>query len=223
MFIAMAVAFSAVALLLTVIRNGAFGRRLQAMNDSSAACATLGLDLTKLKLQVFCLAAGIAGLGGAMLAMWKSSRIGRNDFALVEGPLPGLPLVLIAVVGGITSVAGAVFGSVVFVMLPVIGVWYPSLRNLTNLAPGLAGVGLGTNPDGVVCQAQSVVEDVMETRKEDTHQDGRFVPGLAAPELLGFDSPATDEQIEALDDELGLSWGACQPSADGIRQPVTSS
>jgi branched-chain amino acid transport system permease protein len=38
------------------------------MKDSPAACATLGMNLTVTKLQVFALSAGIAGVGGAMLA-----------------------------------------------------------------------------------------------------------------------------------------------------------
>ena len=57
-FMAMAVVFALVVLLLTVIRNGPFGRRLQAMRDSPAACVTLGLDLTATKLQVFALVGG---------------------------------------------------------------------------------------------------------------------------------------------------------------------
>jgi len=210
MFIAMAVVFALIAVLLTVIRNGAFGRRLQAMNDSSAACATLGLDLTVTKLQVFALSAGIAGLGGAMLGMWKGTSVGRSDFSLLEGALPGLALVLVAVVGGITSVAGSIFGSIAFVMMPVVGAWYAALTKVMNLLPGVAGVGLGTNPDGVVCQTQEGVQDALD---RDGHGRPGPVPGLAVPELLGFGRPVNEVQLAALDDELGLSWGDCKRSA----------
>ncbi len=214
LFVAMALVFALLALLLTVIRNGPFGRRLQAMNDSSAACATLGLDLTVTKLQVFTLSAAIAGLGGAMLAMWSRTSVGVADYSLLQGPLPGLALVLVAVVGGITSVAGAVFGSVSFVMMPVIGAWYSSLTKIMNLAPGVAGVGLGTNPDGVVCMTQEGVRDVLDG------DDRRrvVVPGLDRPERLGLDGPVGQAQLDALDDELGLSWGSCrlrQTDGDG--------
>ena len=64
-FVFIAVCFGLVAIGLTAIRNGHFGRRLAAMKDSPSACATLGLDLTATKLQVFALSAGIAGLGAA--------------------------------------------------------------------------------------------------------------------------------------------------------------
>ena len=156
---AMAVVFALVVLLLTVIRNGPFGRRLQAMRDSPAACVTLGLDLTATKLQSFALSAGIAGLGGALLAMWKSSSVGVSDFGLLRGPLPGLALVLVAVVSGITTVFGPIFGGFVFVMMPLIGSWYPALSNMMNLLPGLAGIGLGQNPDGIVGQVAEAIEE----------------------------------------------------------------
>ena len=204
-FMLMAIAFAGVALLLTYIRNGAYGRRLAAMKDSPAACATLGLDLTVTKLQTFALAAGIAGLGGAMLAMWKSSSVGRTDFSLLEGPLPGLPLVLVAVVFGITSVGGIVFGSLAFVMMPVLGGWHKVLRNVVNLAPGVAGVGLGQNPDGAAGQVVAGVEEARSGREGERPAAAR--PAPVTPELVGVGSTATPEDIAALDDALGLTWG----------------
>ena len=61
------VAFGLVALFLVWLRRGEFVRRLLAMKASPAACVTLGLNLTRTKLQVFTLSAAIAGLGGALL------------------------------------------------------------------------------------------------------------------------------------------------------------
>ncbi|NLV55551.1 MAG: ABC transporter permease [Acidimicrobiales bacterium] len=202
-FVFLAVVFGLVAVGLTVIRNGHFGRRLAAMKDSPAACATLGLDLTVTKLQVFALSAAIAGLGGGLLAMWKVTSVGRTDFALLEGTLPGLPLVLVAVIGGITSVTGAVVGALLFVCMPLIGSRVPALKDLMNLAPGLAGIGLSKNPDGAVLQVAEAIEEARAARAD--------VDPLAAPERLGTDGDGTPGRITAdeaalLDDELGLSW-----------------
>ncbi len=63
--------FLAVVLALCVIgvgalRRGRFGRRLVGMNDSPAACSTVGLSLTITKLGVFAFSAGLAGLAGAL-------------------------------------------------------------------------------------------------------------------------------------------------------------
>ena len=38
------------------------------MKDSPAACATLGLNIVRLKLSVFMLSAAIAGFGGCLYA-----------------------------------------------------------------------------------------------------------------------------------------------------------
>ncbi|MBV9953392.1 MAG: ABC transporter permease [Acidimicrobiia bacterium] len=208
-FMVMAVAFALIVLLLTVIRNGSFGRRLQAMRDSPSACVTLGLDLTATKLQAFGLAAAIAGLGGALLAMWKETSVGVADFSLLKGPLPGLPLVLVAVVFGITTAFGAVIGGPVFVLLPLIGTWYPALENIMNLAPGLAGIGLGQNPDGAVGQvAESFARD--EPSADHPPPPPR-VP--VVPERVGAAGRPTAEEIRELDDVLGLSWGRCETKA----------
>jgi branched-chain amino acid transport system permease protein len=179
------------------------------MRDSPSACVTLGLDLTATKLQAFALAAAIAGLGGALLAMWKETSVGVADFSLLKGPLPGLPLVLVAVVFGITTAFGAVIGGPVFVLLPLIGTWYPALENLMNLAPGLAGIGLGQNPDGVVGQVAESVE------RDEPSEDRPPPPPRApvVPERVGTDGRATAEEIQELDDVLGLSWGRCEPRA----------
>ena len=48
------------------LRRGRFGRRLVAMRDSPAACATLGVNLFSTKLAVFAISAAIAGFGGAL-------------------------------------------------------------------------------------------------------------------------------------------------------------
>ena len=200
-FVFMAVVFGLVALGMTMIRNGHFGRRLAAMKDSPAACATLGLDLTVTKLEVFALSAGIAGLGGGLLAMWKSSSVGLTDFALLEGgALSGLPLLLIAVIGGITSVTGAMVGAGLFVIMPAVGRWYPGMRSIMTMAPGLAGIGLAKNPDGAVRQVAEAIEEIRAG-------DDQAVPHLPEPEALWTDGRIGPDDAALLDDELGLSWG----------------
>ena len=54
--------------LMIALRRSAYGRRLTAMKNSPAACATLGLNVVRLKLSVFMISAAIAGLGGCLFA-----------------------------------------------------------------------------------------------------------------------------------------------------------
>jgi branched-chain amino acid transport system permease protein len=142
----LSLAFSLVALLVVAVRRGEFGRRLQAMKTSPAACTTLGLDLTMTKLQVFTLSAAIAGLGGALYGGQLTS-INPERFQF----LSGLPIVLLAVSGGIGAVGGALFGGMAYAaFFFIVPAWFPGLANLLTLGPGFTGIGLGRNPNGAV-------------------------------------------------------------------------
>ena len=128
------------------LRRSRFGRRLIALRDSEAAYATLGGSLLLARVAVFALAAAIAGLGGALYAMQQQS-VTADQFSLVAG----LPIFLVAVVGGLASVGDGLFTGVVvggtFTALVEVAPW---AANLAALLPALAGIGLGRNPDGVV-------------------------------------------------------------------------
>jgi branched-chain amino acid transport system permease protein len=128
------------------LRRSRFGRRLIALRDSEAAYATLGGSLLTARVAVFALAAGIAGLGGALYAMQQQS-VTATQFSLVAG----LPIFLVAVVGGLASVGDGLFTGVTvagsFAALVEVAPW---AGNLAALLPALAGLGLGRNPDGLV-------------------------------------------------------------------------
>jgi branched-chain amino acid transport system permease protein len=141
----LAVVFALVSMLVLALRRGPFGRRLAAMKDSPAACATLGLNLTVTKLAVFTLSAAIAGLGGALFGGLRQSA-GQTDFIMFQS----LPILLLVVIGGVTAVTGALVGGLLLsVLFPVVQESIPSLRDLVFLGTGLAGVSLGRNPDGL--------------------------------------------------------------------------
>ncbi|MBM3673681.1 MAG: ABC transporter permease [Actinobacteria bacterium] len=141
-----AVAFALVALLVVWIRRGRLGRRLLAMKDSEAACATLGLNLLRTKLTVFALSAGIAGLGGALYATQLTS-VQPGNFELVQS----LQVFALTVVGGIGAVGGALFAAVsLYAFLPLLTTLWPATVRWVGLLPGATGIGLGRNPNGAV-------------------------------------------------------------------------
>ena len=214
----MAVVFALLAIMVTALRKGPMGRRLQAMKDSPAACATLGLDLTALKLQVFALSAAIAGLGGALLGGWRG-KAGLEQFSLLQGSLPGLPLVLLAVVGGIAAVAGALLGGLLLAVFPLVGVAYPVLNDVMTILPGLAGISLASNPDGAIAQTVDQVRAKIDARRNGTVNASTTtsramamllppVPDLV-PEKIPVGSAAGRGERAAIEAELGLDWGRC--------------
>lgn len=217
--ILMAVAFSLLGMLVTALRKGPIGRRLQAMKDSPAACATLGLDLTALKVQVFALSAAIAGLGGALYGGWRG-QVGTEQFSLLQGSLPGLPLVLLTVVGGIAAVAGALFGGLVLAVSPLIGEYYPALEDVMILLPGLAGVGLANNPNGAIAQTVDALQAARRRAEGGSHVPATLAqrmadlvlpaPAAISPEHVATSGAATAADLAVMDGELGLDWGRCR-------------
>lgn len=141
------IVFSLLAVLVVAIRRSSFGRRLLAMKDSEAACATLGMNLTLTKLAVFSFSAAIAGVGGALYGGMLQS-INPENFSFING----LPIFMLTVVGGVGAVGGALFAGIALATLTVIPTLLPSLKNLLLVTPGLIGIGLGRNPNGAVSQ-----------------------------------------------------------------------
>ncbi len=143
--VTLAVAFAFLYLVVVGIRRSTFGHRLLAMKDSPAACATLGIDVTRMKLAVFALSSAMAGVGGALFAGTMGS-VSAQTFSLFES----LPLLLFAVVGGIGSASGALFAGLALGGFPIaVGVW-PWLSSLNLVFAGTLGVALGRNPNGAV-------------------------------------------------------------------------
>jgi branched-chain amino acid transport system permease protein len=211
-FVAIATVFVVLAWLVIALRRGEFGRRLQAMKDSPAACTTVGLNLTRTKVQVFGLAAAIAGIGGFLLAGWKGT-VGKDDFSLLTGALSALPVLLLAVVGGITAVSGAMIGALLLVAMPQVAADYPSLRNLMILLPGLVGITLARNPDGIVSDIRNTIRDarlkLIAVRDARGSSGSRGGTPAVVPELVGLRGPVTVSEMRACERELGFTTEEC--------------
>jgi branched-chain amino acid transport system permease protein len=141
----LSVVFALVAIGLLALRRSMVGRRLTALADSPAASATLGMNLTAIRLVTFGLSAAIAGMAGAFYG-GQQGLVGANDFTL----LASLSLLLLAVVWGIRTMSGMLLAGMSLVIFPVIQTHVPSLRNLIYLGTGLAAIGIGRNPNGAI-------------------------------------------------------------------------
>jgi branched-chain amino acid transport system permease protein len=142
MFVFLAAAFAGLGVLVLTIRRGPLGRRLAAMNDSPAACMTLGLDLLGTKVTVFAISAGMAGFAGAMFGNLRQT-ISGNDFLL----LISLITFLLAMIGGITTVTGAFIGGMALPILAEVEANYENL-NLQGLFIGAGAILISRLPNG---------------------------------------------------------------------------
>lgn len=149
--------------LLVVLRRGAYGRQLMALKNSPAACATLGMDVIRLKLSVFMLSSAIAGLGGCLFAQEIGS-VTADRFSIFES-MTMLMLLVVAgagyVSGGIAAglLYGAAFGSLQAVFTEL-AASHPAFHGplgwvaqFTTVLPALIGISLGRNPSGFLHDA----------------------------------------------------------------------
>ncbi len=192
--------FTILAIGVVALRNSGYGRRLAAMKDSPAAAAMLGQNLVKLKLSVFMLSAGIAGLGGILM----SSAIGavsNENFSIMIS----LTVLMLTVVAGIGYVTGALFGglmagvgfAVIMVSFNNLGAAQPELEglwtfmgHLAAVSPALIGLGVGKNPSGTV---HDVLEGYRHLRS-------------AKPVLVGGAAVVALSYVLALTGVLGNWW-----------------
>jgi branched-chain amino acid transport system permease protein len=96
------------------------------------------------KLAVFVVSAFIAGVAGAMFGGLKSTAD-----AIQFEPLNNVVLLLFVVVGGVTTVTGALIGGSLFALLPFIQSEYPDQGGLVFAAVAIAVVALGRQPNGL--------------------------------------------------------------------------
>ena len=98
-----------VLLLLRRLTNSPWGRALRAVREDEDAVRALGKNAVWLKLQSFMLGAGIAGLSGVLLA-FNYGTIQVSTFV----PILTFYVWAIMILGGVGSLTGPIFGSIIF-------------------------------------------------------------------------------------------------------------
>lgn len=113
-------------LVLANLSRSRIGRLWRAVRDDEIAASLAGLSVARLQIGAFIVSAACAGLGGALLAF-------VNTLA-APGAFPlslSLQLLTAVVLGGLGSLAGAIYGSFVLVFLPT---WASDLASSMHLS-----------------------------------------------------------------------------------------
>lgn len=82
------------------------GRALRAIHGSEVAAESIGINVARFKVKIFVLSAVYASLAGSLLAH-QITHVSPGSF----GPLVSIIIVVMAVIGGLASVWGAIFGA----------------------------------------------------------------------------------------------------------------
>jgi branched-chain amino acid transport system permease protein len=113
------------------LRHRKTGLAFTAVRDSELAAASVGINVVKYKLVAFALSAFYAGIaGGLYMALFDTAD--PHTFDALTG---SIPLLIVLVVGGVTSIGGALLASFFFAIVPIL---LPQLIN-----GGLHAAGLG--------------------------------------------------------------------------------
>ena len=107
-----AAALIALVLLANLVRSRV-GRSWRAVRDDEVAAALAGLNVARLQVLAFVISAACAGLGGALLAV-VSAIVSPGAYTLTLS----IGLLTAAVIGGLGSLPGALWGSLLFVLVP---------------------------------------------------------------------------------------------------------
>jgi branched-chain amino acid transport system permease protein len=136
------VVIACVILLTLLLRFTRFGVALRAVASDSEAASACGINTARVHLLTFGIAAGLAALGGVMLAP-----------IMAVNPWMGIPLLLkafvVVVLGGLGSLPGAVIGGFMLGIIEALGVALFSSEWREVVAFGVLIVVLWVRPHGL--------------------------------------------------------------------------
>ena len=134
--------FLAVALLAAWVAgnlvNSRTGRALGNVRDSEAAAAAMGINVARAKVTAFVVSSAYAGVAGALMAL-AYGRIAPDVFGLQLS----IDFLIMIVLGGLGSIAGAAVGALFVVSLPLVLTQYSSALPFLA-APGSGGLDAAT-------------------------------------------------------------------------------
>ena len=130
-------AVAAAAAFTLALRHRKTGLAFTAVRDSELAAASVGINVVKYKLVAFALSAFYAGLAGGLYMT-----LSPDADPPFSTPLTGsIPLLIVLVVGGVTSIGGALLASFLFAVMPLL------LPELVNGGLGPVGINGVFNHD----------------------------------------------------------------------------
>jgi branched-chain amino acid transport system permease protein len=153
-----AIVFAILAMLLTFLRHGRFGRVCAAIRDNPVQGESIGINVKASRVVVFAIGSAVAGLGGVLIGIEQGS-IATDDFAL----LTGLVWLAVVVTMGVRGYGGALVGGLLFALAPAAFqfVHIRGFGNLTTVLFGLGAVGIARDPRGFLAQVGSAIQGLL--------------------------------------------------------------
>jgi branched-chain amino acid transport system permease protein len=126
------------------VLNGRMGRAMQAVRDDETAAASFGINLPRVKAGAFGLSAGLAGTAGALQVVLFPF-VSHEQFTIFLS----FRLYAAALLGGVSTIIGAVYGVMALVLIPAVN----NALGLLDNDVLVFGIGLilltFVSPDGI--------------------------------------------------------------------------
>jgi ABC-type branched-subunit amino acid transport system permease subunit len=181
-----------VVVLIRNLERSTSGREMLAVRNAPAAAASIGVSPTTTKLKVFALSAGVAGLGGVLLATNDLSFTGSS-----VDPIVGLLWLAGVVLLGIRKPAGAIAAGLVYTLMPGLlsGFTLPfdlahwsgtRAAEVPTILFGLGAIALARQPDGIFQEISKKNYERRERRRR-KQRARSSAPAGASPGVGGDD------------------------------------
>jgi branched-chain amino acid transport system permease protein len=171
-----------VLVLLANLLRSRVGRNWRALRDDETAAALAGLNVAKLRVRAFVVSAACAGVAGSLLAVTMLN-VTPGAFTLALS----IQLLTAVVLGGLGSLAGAIWGGIILVLVPPF---------LTNFASS-HGVSAGSASVPIVGYGLVLIVVILV-----------FPAGIqgGVRRLLGLARPTQAGQVSAISRRWQLAW-----------------
>jgi ABC-type branched-subunit amino acid transport system permease subunit len=145
-FVFCVVVLALMSVLVIFVRRGTTGHFLDALRGSETAAQSVGINPARAKILAFSLSAGIAGIGGGLLAT-KVGQANPQDYSYFLG----FVFVAIVVSTAARTVEGAINAGMAFVILPyILSDWIGLSSSYAFILFGLGAIGYARHPEGTL-------------------------------------------------------------------------
>ena len=152
-------------------RRNRAGRILIAVRDNSRAAPSYAINLSRNRLAAFAVSGAYAALGGVLLA-YEQGAVDQSSYGIG----PSILIFTAVVIGGVTSLPGAVFGAILIQSVRIYGESYVTGLSLLVTGPGLVFVLLSL-PGGIAEGAFKLRDGFLRWV---ANRHGLLVPSLVA-------------------------------------------
>lgn len=189
------------------LRTNRSGRILIGVRDNTRMLQAFGVNPQTTRLAAFAISGFIAGLAGALLA-YQNVVFSPGGFA----PEKSIELFVMAVIGGVSSLSGAILGALYIVGMPLL----PGLRDIELVEVLTSSVGLllllnflpGGLAEGMFRTRDTILRKIAARRN------------LYVPSLVADVRQEAEKDEEALTDELIHAQEEPSEDVDVIRCPI---